>query len=475
MTAFRDRFLPSTWKKDLANEIWQETMAPGSIFIDWIEHLQGHNGLLASYPEFITNDVFLSNLHGRISKPLQDAICNIPEIRECNDLDAWTKLVTVQDDELRCKRKELEDVVEAMMATHNKRIHVVETTPTTVTPSTSTSASTSTATSSTYRPPPQCHPNSTPSAGSSSNTQYPYRYQSCLEADKHAMLTLNEGCFACRDIDIPKAEQGYGKCKGCPPPAEGYECRTPEWVIRRHADKAKGIPLFTIAVVNTATPATPVTVPNNAPAPAAAVQVLATMAWPVAAAIPANDTGVLNATNADGSKADANLSIDFEAVSRPFSVPFAVPHLLWMCAIENRDTSAQNPCTDITALVDDGAHLVLIRPQLVDHLKLKCCLLPEPIEIGVAMSDSPFPACRLTEWVKLKPHNITNAWPSHTVRAIITPGLCSDVILGLLFLEANQIVIDHHACTIIAKQTGFDLLHPQTPIPHTAPLPFATI
>ncbi len=39
MSAFRDRFLPSTWKKDLANEIWQETMTPGTIFINWIEHL----------------------------------------------------------------------------------------------------------------------------------------------------------------------------------------------------------------------------------------------------------------------------------------------------------------------------------------------------------------------------------------------------------------------------------------------------
>ncbi len=80
MTAFHDHFLPSTWKKDLANEIWQETMRSGAIFIDWIEHLRGRNGLLASYPEFITDDVFLSNLCGRISKPLQDAIHNIPEI-----------------------------------------------------------------------------------------------------------------------------------------------------------------------------------------------------------------------------------------------------------------------------------------------------------------------------------------------------------------------------------------------------------
>ncbi len=126
MATFRDRFLPMTWKKDLANEIWQETMTPGAIFIDWIETLCGRNGLLAGYPEFITDNVFLSNLHGRISKPLQDSICNIPEIHECNDLDAWTKLVTVQDDKLHRKHKELEDVVEVTMA-RNKRAHLANT------------------------------------------------------------------------------------------------------------------------------------------------------------------------------------------------------------------------------------------------------------------------------------------------------------------------------------------------------------
>ncbi len=80
MAAFQDHFLPMTWKKDLANKIWQETMNTGIIFIDWIENLHGCNGLLTGYLEFITDDIFLSNLHGHISKPLQNAICNIPEI-----------------------------------------------------------------------------------------------------------------------------------------------------------------------------------------------------------------------------------------------------------------------------------------------------------------------------------------------------------------------------------------------------------
>ncbi len=179
--------------------------------------------------------------------------------------------------------------------------------------------------------------------------------------------------------------------------------------------------------------------------------------------------------NADGTKADANLSIDSETVSKTSPVPFMVPHLLWNCAIDNRDPSTQTPYANITALVDDRAHLVLICPELVARLHLKCHPLPAPIEIGVAVSDSSSPVCRSTEWVKLKPHDISNAWSSHTICAIITPGLCSDVILGLSFLEANQIVIDHHTCTVVTKQANFDLLNPCSPVSHPMPVPLATI
>lgn len=292
-------------------------------------------------------------------------------------------------------------------------------------------------------------------------------------------LAENKGHFTCCDIDIPKAEQGYGKCKDRPPPTEGYECRTPEWVIRQHADKAKGIPLFTIAVVtnNASTSTNPASAPAPAPAPAptAMVQVLATTTWPVAAAVPVNDIGVLNAMNADGTEADSNLSIDSETVSKASPVPFAVPHLLWTCAIDNCDPGSQVSHANITALVDDRAHLVLIHPELIDQLHLKCHLLPAPIEIRVAVSDSSSPVCRLTEWVKLKPHDITNAWSSCTIHAIIAPSLCSNVILGLPFLEANQIVIDHHACTVVTKQANFDLLHPCSPVTCPAPVSFAAI
>jgi hypothetical protein len=66
----------------------------------------------------------------------------------------------------------------------------------------------------------------------------------------------------------------------------------------------------------------------------------------------------------------------------------------------------------------------------------------------------------LTDWVKLKLYDRNNLWCSQTVRAVVAPGLCTDVILGLLFLQVNKIVSDHDSNTCIVKGSGYDLLNP---------------
>ncbi len=39
----------------------------------------------------------------------------------------------------------------------------------------------------------------------------------------------------------------------------------------------------------------------------------------------------------------------------------------------------------------------------------------------------------------------------------------------------NHIIIDHHSCTVVAKEVNFNLLHSQTLVPHPDPIPFAAI
>ena len=57
---------------------------------------------------------------------------------------------------------------------------------------------------------------------------------------------------------------------------------------------------------------------------------------------------------------------------------------------------------------------------------------------------------------------MNNAWSSKPVRALVAPGLCSNILLGLPFLVHNKIVIDHEAHTAVDKSSGFDLLNENT-------------
>jgi hypothetical protein len=80
----------------------------------------------------------------------------------------------------------------------------------------------------------------------------------------------------------------------------------------------------------------------------------------------------------------------------------------------------------------------------------------------------------LTEWVKLKLYDPNDSWSLRAVCAVVTPGLCTDIILGLPFLRTNKIVIDHEQN--IAKSSGYDLLHvPPPPVPLGERIPLQTI
>ena len=82
------------------------------------------------------------------------------------------------------------------------------------------------------------------------------------------------------------------------------------------------------------------------------------------------------------------------------------------------------------------------------------------MNISLAVSDSEnCVVTTLTEWVKLKLFDRNNLWSSQTVHAVVTPGLCTDVILGLPFLKVNKIVTDHSNNTCVAKDHGYDLLN----------------
>lgn len=144
------------------------------------------------------------------------------------------------------------------------------------------------------------------------------------------------------------------------------------------------------------------------------------------------------------------------------AAPFTVPHLIWKCSVEDR-LSSFLPHRPVSALLDHGSPVILIRESLVVSLNLRCHRLHEPFIMDTA-TPSATSTSALNEWVKIQLHNPSNCWSSSSVRAIVAPSLCTDIILRLLFLTHNNIVVDASARTVVHKPSGFDLLSLPSPV-----------
>jgi len=120
------------------------------------------------------------------------------------------------------------------------------------------------------------------------------------------------------------------------------------------------------------------------------------------------------------------------------------------------------------SLVDNGAHFVLIRPEVADELHLKRYPLKTPETVSVAIEDGKKKKeMTLYYYVKFAVTSLDGAWTSKTIYAIVAPGLCMPIILGLPFLIHNDIVTDHAARSCIDKKTGYNILHPVITPPPT--------
>jgi len=119
------------------------------------------------------------------------------------------------------------------------------------------------------------------------------------------------------------------------------------------------------------------------------------------------------------------------------------------------------------ALIDNGAHVMLIHPKLIAELNLKKCCLPRPEPVDVALKNGQKSRSELYKYVKLSLTSLDAMWTLKMVKVLIAPGLCMPIILGLPFLIHNCIITDHAAHTCIDKVSNYDLLNPlcMTPPP----------
>ena len=133
-------------------------------------------------------------------------------------------------------------------------------------------------------------------------------------------------------------------------------------------------------------------------------------------------------------------------------------HYIWQAIVHGNNAFP----IAFDALLDNGAHLVLIRPEAVIDLGLPIRKLKEPQCATLAINSMP-QTFLLHDYVKLSLSSLNQMWTSCPVTALIANNLCVDILLGLPFLKHNKIVIDHELDTAIDKLYGFDLLHENAP------------
>jgi len=145
--------------------------------------------------------------------------------------------------------------------------------------------------------------------------------------------------------------------------------------------------------------------------------------------------------------------------------PLRVQHLWWDCRLPGSLLPSR-------VLIDTGAHITLIRRDLVDALNLRVRKLPRPEPISVAMTDGVSKEFALDSFVNVSLGDSSLSWRSRTGSAIVAETLCAPMIIGLNFLSANSLVIDAAARTVVDCKSGFDLLNPtscSTPRPVLPP------
>jgi hypothetical protein len=137
-------------------------------------------------------------------------------------------------------------------------------------------------------------------------------------------------------------------------------------------------------------------------------------------------------------------------------------HLIWNCLL-----TGPTGLTRTNALIDSGAHMVLIRASIVKRLGLTPNKLPTPELVNVAMNNGT--ARTLTHYIDIEPTSRSTStaptFRSKPLRAVVADNLCAPLILGLPFLVANNITCNYarRECNVTVENVPVNILAQHQP------------
>ena len=422
MTQLRDMFLPKDWEENVRTQILGNKMPRNERFILWAQGLQAMNCVLRNTRSHLSEqrlrDTLEANIDGDLRLLAREAGASAKE-----KLSEWMDLMERLDAKRKMELKRQREVAadEVQRNSSAKRQN-----------SRNSGAFTMSSTRS--------------ASGTSDQKRVPR-----LTQEERDILSKNQGCFKCHRMC-----QGHraGDCPNGFPSPENYRPVTMDDVARAKKEKKPadnhshqyktGSTSKTVASIQEA--------PANVSSSAEEMDENAVFAvfGPTASSL------VLG----NGSFSEGDIS-----VSLP---PLRSKHFVWKCNVDGPNSDFP---IAVSSLIDNGAHVVLIRPEIVQKLNLPIQKLnrPECIDVAIDSSNKEKKPQELSSYVLLSVSSLDHAFHAKPVRALITPGLCMPIILGLPWLEKNKIICDHADRSCYVKTTGYNLLHPPKITPPPPP------
>lgn len=156
----------------------------------------------------------------------------------------------------------------------------------------------------------------------------------------------------------------------------------------------------------------------------------------------------------DSSAADDS---DSSIASVSDAPPLKGKHFLWTCRVDN---PADCVSVKARALINSGAHMVLIRPNLVTRLNSASHPLEKAEQVNVTLGSAD-QITQLTHFVIISLSSLDLCFRLKPLHAIIAPGLCMPIILGLPFLCINRIVCNYteRTCLVTTMIPQYNLLN----------------
>jgi len=426
MSELRETFLPKDWAKDTLRKILAARMTLDQSFDNFCTEIVASNNLLDGTPLHLSKPRMKEQIYNNITEDLRDKLeDHETELAALNKLtfQKWLNAISEADIKMaKAIRRSMKHVTLELEKEEKKRRNLSGPSRNANTSSTGSTANRRTYTQNNYNK--LCN------------------YLPALTEEERALLYENRGCYKCRRL---YAEHLGGDCPNDFPDTHVLitsalaATAKAEWEKRR---QSKGKPVNRGPAVSSSTPAVAAIVEESSEVSGDENDMeeeensrVIAMTWLSVVALGDSDSD--------------------DSVSPPLTVP----NLYW-----NANTlGCDGFFVPIKAMLDNGAHIVLIRPDAVDMLGLVRKRLRKPQMINVAMNnekkEKKIEPVLLSEYVSLSLSTLDNSWTSKPVIAVIAPGLCTKVLLGLPFLVHNRIVVDHELPSAIVKDTSVDLLN----------------